>query len=108
MDIAQRFSENPILTPKSVQPSSEGMVIECLLNPGVFNFDGKIWLLLRVAERPAQKDGKISFPILEEGKGIKILSFDKNDPDLDDSDARVIKYKVLKIAGWPPLKEVII
>ena len=93
MDIAQRFSENPILTPKSVQPSSEGMLIECLLNPGVFKFEGKTWLLLRVAERPAQKDGKISFPILEEGKGIKILSFDKNDPDLDDSDARVIKYK---------------
>ena len=92
MDIAQRFSENPILKPMDIQPSSEGMLIECLLNPGVFKFEGKTWLLLRVAERPAQKDGKISFPILEEGKGIKILSFDKNDPDLDDSDARVIKY----------------
>jgi predicted GH43/DUF377 family glycosyl hydrolase len=93
MDIAQRFSENPVLSPTDILPSSEGMVIECLLNPGVFNFDGKIWLLLRVAERPAQKDGKISFPVLEEGKGIKILSFDKDDPELDDSDPRVIKYK---------------
>jgi beta-1,2-mannobiose phosphorylase / 1,2-beta-oligomannan phosphorylase len=93
MDIAQRFRENPILSPKDVQSSSEGMIIECLLNPGVFNYDSKIWLLLRVAERPVQENGKISFPVLEEGKGIKILSFEKDDPELDDSDPRVIKYK---------------
>lgn len=93
MDIAKRFSENPLLSPKDVQPSNEEMIIECLLNPGVFNYVGKTWLLLRVAERPAQKDGKISFPVLDENKGIKILSFDKSDPDLDLSDPRVIKYK---------------
>ena len=40
------------------------MNIECLLNPGVFRFDGKIWLLLRVAERPEQKPGMTSFPVL--------------------------------------------
>ncbi len=93
MDIAKRFSENPILSPKDIKPSNEGLVIECLLNPGVFIYNGKTWLLLRVAERPTQKNGKVSFPVLEEGKGIKILSFDKSDPDFDFSDPRVIKYK---------------
>ncbi len=93
MDIAKRFKENPIMSPKDIKPSNEGLVIECLLNPGVFIYKGKIWLLLRVAERPVQKEGKVSFPVLEDGKGIKIISFDKNDPDFDFSDPRVIKYK---------------
>lgn len=93
MDIAKRFSENPILSPKDLAPSNDSLVIECLLNPGVFTFNNKTWLLLRVAERPVQKDGKISFPVLEKGKGIKILTFDKSDADLDFSDPRVITYK---------------
>lgn len=93
MDIAKRFKENPILSPKDIKPSNKDLVIECLLNPGVFSYQNKIWLLLRVAERPVQEEGKISFPVLEEGGRIKTLSFDKNDPDLDTSDARVIKYK---------------
>lgn len=93
MDIARRFSQNPLLSPIDIKPSNDDLVIECLLNPGVFEYEGKTWLLLRVAERPAQKEGKISLPILDEGKGIKILSFDKNDPDVDDSDPRTVKYK---------------
>ena len=55
--------------------------------------DGKTWLLLRVAERPVQKEGKISFPIYDEKGEIRILSFDKDDPQLDASDPRVIGYK---------------
>jgi predicted GH43/DUF377 family glycosyl hydrolase len=93
MDIANRFSQNPLLRPTDLKPGIRGMEIVCLLNPGVFRFEGKIWLLLRVAERPKQIDGKISFPVYN-GKGeIEILSFDKNDPDLDASDPRVINYK---------------
>lgn len=93
MDIAERLDSNPLLYPKDITPSNEGLIIECLLNPGVFSYQGKTWLLLRVAERPKQSDNKISFPVLDENGGIKILSFDKNDPELDDSDSRVIKYK---------------
>lgn len=91
-DIAHRFLENPILQPRDIVPSASGMKIECLLNPGVFRFDGKIWLLLRVAERPEQKPGKTSFPVLD-GKGVpQILEFDNSDPLLDLSDPRVISY----------------
>ncbi len=91
MDIAKRHIKNPILRPEDIKPSIEGMKIECLLNPGVFKYNNKIWMLLRVAERPVQEEGKISFPILDNG-GIKIMHFDINDPLLDASDARVIKY----------------
>jgi len=69
------------------------MEITCLLNPGVFKYQGKIWLLLRVAERPIQKEGIISFPIYNEKGKIEVVSFLKNDPDLDASDPRVIGYK---------------
>ena len=48
-DIAQRFAENPILRPSDVRPSAPGMKVECLLNPGVFRFQDKTWLLLRAS-----------------------------------------------------------
>ena len=67
------------------------MVVECLLNPGVFRFDGFVWLIVRVAERPKQVEGKISFPILKDGM-VEILSFDLQDPLLDTSDPREPQY----------------
>lgn len=91
-DIAQRFRQNPILSPKDLVPSREGLEIVCLLNPGVFKVEGKIWLLIRVAERPKQKEGIISFPVLNEA-GIEIIAIEENDPDLNASDPRVINYK---------------
>ena len=92
MDIAKRYKSNPILRPSDLEPGIESMEITCLLNPGVFKYKNKTWMLLRVAERPTQVDGKISFPIYKEGK-IEILTFDKNHPDLDATDPRVINYK---------------
>ena len=70
-----------------------GMKVECLLNPGVFTFQGKTWLLLRVAETPLQEEGKISFPIYSEEGEIEILTFRRDDKDLDASDPRVIRFK---------------
>ena len=91
-DIANRFKGNPILRPGDIRPSHEGFKVECLLNPGVFRFQNKTWLLLRVAERPVQKENFISFPVLEDGK-IRILKFDKSNPELNLSDPRIIIYK---------------
>jgi predicted GH43/DUF377 family glycosyl hydrolase len=92
-DIAKRFAENPLLSPSDLQPSTKGLQITCLLNPGVFQYDGKAWLLVRVAERPAQKENAISFPVLTESGAIKIIEIAKDDPDLKPTDARVINYK---------------
>ena len=91
-DLAKCFSENPILKPSDITPSQRGMKVECLLNPGVFRFEGKTWLLLRVAERPDQKPGKTTFPIFAEDGTLKILEFDNADPKLDLSDPRVLRY----------------
>lgn len=93
MDIAHRFKENPLLKPSDLEAKIEGMEIVCLLNPGVFRWKGKIGLLLRVAERPKQQEGKISFPVYNESGCIEVLAFDKDDRQLDASDPRVIKYK---------------
>jgi len=92
MDFAQRSTQNPVLKPADIKPSIEGMKIECLLNPGVFRFDNKIWLLLRVAERPEQEAGMVSFPVLKDGC-IEIMHFSKDDSDLDATDPRIISYK---------------
>lgn len=93
MDIAKRSEHNPLLSPKDLKAGIDGMEITCLLNPGVFKYQGKIWMLLRVAERPVQQKGIISFPIYDEKGNIKIMSFSEKDPRLDASDPRVIGYE---------------
>lgn len=93
MDIATRNTQNPLLTPAAIRPSMEGMKIECLLNPGAFIFEGKTWLLLRVAEMPQQIEGIIQVPVYNEAGKIEILTFHKSDPELNYADPRVITYK---------------
>jgi predicted GH43/DUF377 family glycosyl hydrolase len=92
-DIAKRFPQNPLLSPADLQGSSPGLHIACLLNPGVFKFDGKIWLLVRVAERPMQDDIVVSFPVLTASGETEIMRIALNDADLIATDARVVRYK---------------
>ena len=76
LDLSRRFAQNPLLTPKDITPSRKEMVVECLLNPGVFRFDKKIWLLIRVAECPEQIEGYVRIARHQDGE-IEILQFDK-------------------------------
>lgn len=94
-DIARRFEMNPILRPSDVKPSREGLEVECLLNPGVFRWQGKTGLLLRVAERPRQVEGRISTPILDPHApgGIAILNYSLDDPEIVYKDPRVFQYQ---------------
>ncbi len=91
-DLAERFEKNPILRPQDVRPSVEGMKVTCLLNPGVFRYQDKTWLLVRVAERPAQVEGRTSFPILSPEGRMQVLEFESSDPRLNLSDPRVINF----------------
>jgi len=91
-DIAKRFPENPLLSPSDILASHKDLQIACLLNPGVFRYNGKIWMIVRVAERPEQNENTISFPILTTND-IEVLEISKDDPELDLKDARVINYK---------------
>jgi len=92
MDIAKRFNENPLLSPGMVLPSTPEVKIECLLNPGVFRFQGKVWLLVRVAERPGQSEGKTTLPIYDDHGKLQLITFNNDDPKFDDSDKRVFEY----------------
>lgn len=94
-DLAQRFPENPILRPAHVKPSVPGMQVICLLNPGVFTFDGKTWLIVRVAENAAAKNGMILVPIINDQGRTDILEIPADHPELINTDARVIRYQGL-------------
>jgi predicted GH43/DUF377 family glycosyl hydrolase len=93
IEIARRFSENPLLTPEDVKPSRKEMSVASLLNPAVFRFDRKTWLLIRVAERPQQIDGYVTIPVQNESGEVETLQFDKADPQLDFADPSMIHYK---------------
>lgn len=92
-DLAKRFPTNPLLSPRDLVPSMPGLEITCLLNPGVFEFENKTWLLVRVAERPQQQAGVISFPILTPDGAMEIIQINEDDPELNMSDPRVINYR---------------
>lgn len=90
--MAKRFNENPIITTHDISPSRPDFIVECVMNPGVFEFDEKIWVLLRVSERLPQTNGKVSLPIMQADGSIHNLFFDQNDPRLDTTDPRKFTY----------------
>lgn len=91
-DLSQRFPQNPLLRPADLRPSRPDWQVECLLNPGAFRFAGKTCLLVRVAERPVQREGFVSFPILTESGEAQVLEINRTDPRLDAADPRVLRY----------------
>ena len=91
-DISRRLPANPLLRPADLRPSAPDLRIECLLNPGVFRFEGATWLVVRVAERPPQVAGRVRFPVMENGR-IRVIDVAADDPDFDGSDPREFKYR---------------
>jgi len=94
-DIARRFTENPLLMPKDLESNNRGLQIISLLNPGVFRFNNKTWLLVRVAEGTVAKEGVTYFPVLNATGNLEVVEVPLNDPDLVATDARVVNYKGL-------------
>lgn len=54
--VFQRHSANPILTPRDVKPSRPDFEIIGAFNAGAVRHDGQTILLVRVAERPHQRE----------------------------------------------------
>lgn len=94
-DLAYRFSENPLLMPRDLIPSDSAMQVISLLNPGAFKFNDKVWLLIRVAESLAQKEGFVYVPVIDPNGTTSYAEIPLNDPDLISNDARVFRYKGL-------------
>jgi predicted GH43/DUF377 family glycosyl hydrolase len=96
--------------PKDIRPSAEGLQVICLLNPGVFTFDNKTWLLVRVAESIKQVEGWAFIPALSDEGKLKIIEVPLNDPDLIASDpsaadefvcgAKFLISEILQTLGW--------
>lgn len=89
----RRFSRNPLVSPSEVKPSHPDLEVLGSFNPGATLYNGRKLLLVRVAERPIQEPGYISTAVNDEETGeLQILRFRKDDPKLDASDPRLIRY----------------
>ncbi|MCY1509113.1 4-O-beta-D-mannosyl-D-glucose phosphorylase [compost metagenome] len=95
MDIARRFKENPLLKPGDLAASAGRLQVICLLNPGVFSFEGRIYLLVRVAESVARAEGMLFIPMRMANDLLEIMEIKLDDPDLKNTDARIVNYKGL-------------
>jgi predicted GH43/DUF377 family glycosyl hydrolase len=89
---AQRSSENPILTPASVQPSRPELEVAGVFNPAVTRHEGQVILLLRVAEAPREESaGEVSAPIYHaDSRHLEIKRWSLDEEGLDVSDPRVV------------------
>ncbi|MHC4353526.1 MAG: glycoside hydrolase family 130 protein [Planctomycetota bacterium] len=89
---AIRSPQNPIIAPKHVKPSREDFEIIGVLNAGVTRLDEEIILLVRVAERPVNKDPDVVLTAVYDiqKQQLEIEKFPRSDPDTDFSDPRLI------------------
>lgn len=92
LDIANRFKENPLILPAEIKPGRADMTVEGLLNPAAFRFQKKVWMLVSVVERPVQKAGHISLPVLDEGE-MSVVHCEQNDVQIDDKDPGKVLYR---------------
>lgn len=90
-----RSSLNPLITPSDVVPSYPDWEVIGVFNAGVAQYKEETILLLRVAERPRQNDPNYTLvPVLnlndQADSPMSIVKLDRNDPNLDFSDQRVV------------------
>jgi predicted GH43/DUF377 family glycosyl hydrolase len=92
-DIAQRFANNPIISPSQIVPSVTCFEVASAFNPGAFEYRGKIGLVLRVAERPEVKNGYVDSVSISTDGRTEVSSFQISDPDIEIIDTRLFSYK---------------
>lgn len=93
----KRYANNPILAPADVPPTRDDYEVIGVFNAGAARVGDEIVLLLRVAERPVQNDpSRIRIPVVDttaRPPRMLELSWSLDDPDLDASDPRGVRYK---------------
>jgi len=94
-DLAHRFPNNPLLSPADVRPSRPGLRVLGVLNPAVFRFEDKIWLLLRVAEGVPADSDSVSAPVLDPDApdGMRLVTVSRDDADLVSTDPRFFVWR---------------
>ena len=90
-DFSRRFAANPLVRPEDVPPSLPGLQVKCAFNPGAFRYQGRVGLLMRVAEFAASDETMVRTPVLDAAAadGIRIAEFRRDTPGLDASDPRM-------------------
>src|SRR5699024_9622105 len=93
------------LSPADLPPSHPGMQVIRVLNPSIFEFEQRRYMLVQVEERPVLRPGFISIPQLSypsagprrqrsvPGPRVEILFIDLHDPELSAVDSRSITYR---------------
>lgn len=89
----QRFSQNPLITPQDIQPSFPDWEVLGVFNAGVVQLNDETILLLRIAERPKGKEGKVNVPIVGQSGEMSTLELDLGNKMYDYDDPRVIRNK---------------
>jgi len=90
--MANRASENPIITPAMVLPSRPDFEVLGVFNPAVTRHDGQVVLLLRVAEAPRKMSSALAAaPIFNSESGrIEIKRWQVTEQGPDVSDPRLV------------------
>ena len=89
---AFRSPSNPIIEPKDVRPSKDDFEVIGVLNAGVTRFEDEVILLLRVAERPVNKNPDVVLTAVYDVVEGRLVTkeFSRADPETDFSDPRLI------------------
>ncbi|RIV20088.1 glycosidase [Alicyclobacillaceae bacterium I2511] len=91
-----RFSENPLLTPRDIEPHRRDFEVLGAFNAGVAIYQNEILLLLRVAERPVQPDQRlIRVPVWDVAReALSVETLHNEHGEYDVSDPRSVVSKV--------------
>jgi len=87
-----RAAENPILRPQDVKPSRQDFEVIGVFNAAAARYKDEVLLLLRVAERPINRDADVVLsPIYDvDRREIVAKAFSRDDPRNDFLDPRLI------------------
>jgi len=93
--LIERFPENPLLSPEDLAPSREGLEVIGAFNAAAFEFEGRVGLLVRVAERPLAGDPELvpvpSFNTTGYPPATEVFDLRRDDPAWNFDGACVIE-----------------
>ena len=96
-DYIHRYANNPIISVKNVKPTNSNMEVVGIFNCGGTFYNGKTYLICRIAEIIKSQDkNTLLVPVIDKD-GFLTIKYDKKDPNLDLSDPRTVKDKTGRI-----------
>lgn len=92
-----RHPLNPLLEPHQITPSQPDWQVIGVFNPGAIRFGDETLLLVRIAERPRpSSDRWIACPYVNSHGEVALQHVDRDDPDWDTHDPRIIRHRTTK------------